>query len=375
MRAVFSFLPFTFVAIACASARPIDAAVVQSSGAAPVVVEPTPAPTARVVSPAPGVTLLYEDLTDLYRDATVSTSRVPYNQRVAAAANALGVAGEETDDATLWRAVGARHIGGPFNCYELAVLQRGGMQVTVTDRRFCGLPYGERTNKPYSGPGPRFTRVKLERLMPEIAKLPPDEAEGMALARLGPADVRGVNEPRGVTPSARTWSAIGARDAENPITCHVLVIGKDGTRIEKRDLGDCGITWPPPDEAFATEPVPPPALLGKSTAECSTRCSTSEVCVIDERVPKSAQMINRNNRLSAVGWDGRPVPVEIVTSCAPIPPACGPTPTAACFFGPPQVPAMRSKGPCPPADNFGYSFTSSTAVTGKPLITCYSRTS
>lgn len=365
MKATSTLAPVLSVVVvsACAAARPPDAKVVDPSEV-PVARDPRvePAPEIDRFPAGPGVTLMKDDLEDAkasfdYRDS--------YDVQLAAARRRLGVEGTAITGGVAFRGVGPKNPTGPFDCFELAVLEKNRYAMVVqTDRRLCGLPYREDASKPYTGPGPRSTLARMRKIVDESKSLPPDTLEGMMRARLGEPD----------EPGGRTWSAIGPRDDEGPITCHVLSFdGQGRARIDKTRLADCGIAWPPPASAFMRDEKDVTPHVSATEEECRGRCSANDVCVVRRVAEKDAKIVERGDDVLAIRLDGRPSHIDVTTTCVPVPSQCAPVPTATCVFSPvPGRPTPLAAG-CALPDTNDTSARYSRATNGLWTLTCNMR--
>jgi hypothetical protein len=311
-----------------------------------------------------GVTSTSDELYDVLQTGGVRSMSVGYDERLAAARRLLGVAGDDVDGGVAFRAVSARTVVAPYGCQELVIMRSSPPLLRPTDHKHCGLPYAADPAVAYTGPGPRRTVTRLKKLLAEITGLSSIDARDAARRKLGAADhVEGLESE---------WIAIGARGDDAPVTCHVLRIGAN-TRIEQRALAHCGLTWPAPLVMFDPGPQVEPVSEAPYLDECTKKCSTREICLLDRRTPAQASLVTTKGQLSAHWMDGRPAQIELSASCAPIPASCARV-DASCFF-PQPTPAVRlqppplAPGPCPPPTFSGYSFLSSPM----PHITCFSR--
>ncbi|MBX3234375.1 MAG: hypothetical protein KIT84_38115 [Labilithrix sp.] len=354
------------VLAACAAKSPPPAeatvAAVPPQAAEPI--PPADAPRADRFPAGPGVTLVHDQLTAVFQDRTLFDPKVSHEVRLAGVRKALGVQGEtrkySQGEAVAFAAIGPKWLYGPWGCNEL-VLRLGVIatwSLGPANMRVCGLPYAEDHTKTYVGPGPLRTVLRLEQMRAEIGDGTGAAAQAIAKAKLGRADAEEGGDA--------IWTAIGARDADAPVTCWLLRVGAK-SEVTKAPLETCGLAWgPPPAARFdAGPPVPffdKPAAL----AECAAKCSAKEMCLLEQRVPAGATLRDDPDGPRARYPDGYPARAELVARCTPVPATCA-KPDAACFFGKP--PAMTS-GPCP-ADRpgGGHSF----LTTPSPHITCFVR--
>lgn len=297
----------SFVAVACAPARSPDASVVAVERVAVDVPRSEP-PNPRARLAGPGTTLDIDELRAVAADARIRDQDVPYGERVELAQQRLGVSGEPMRDpvgeGTRFVGIGGANHRGPWSCYELLVLRPSGpgtgWLLRQADHPRCGLPYltappsSERPNEP------SLTVTKLR----EAA------AVGHVADLLGP--------PSREQP-VKTWFAIGPRGREAPITCHALTLRGAEPFVNEVPLTDCGYFWPPPPEDFDPGAVP---VIDRAAAraECATRCGANEVCVVHQHVPEGARIRDDADGPRAHLLDGKPVPVEITTSCTTTPP-------------------------------------------------------
>lgn len=351
---------------------PVDAPIapVVPSASAPLPPPDAPREVTNELPAGPGVTLLSDQFLVLIRERQVTDRNVPFEQRVALAERSLGK-GEILQDplfeGVVWRALGARSTIAPFGCQEL-ILSRTGPSWTMrpADHALCGLPYtiGELT-KPFSGPSPKRTAFRLEEVLGEAGVLAPDQAVLRARSKLGLAENHVAAES--------VWYGIAGRTKDAPISCKALYLG-GRPRIEDAPLSSCNLAWPMPGMTFAKSPEVPAIDKTAKLAECSNKCSTAEVCMIDQRVPAMAQVYSEADGSRARYPDGRPVATELVASCVPIPKTCS-TLDAACFFPPPQTtpgplpPLSAVAGPCPKDAYGGRAF----LTTPSTHIMCFSR--
>jgi len=311
-----------FAVAACAKSGAPEPRVVQTHAVVAPAIEREADPR---VAAGTGVTLMKDDLEDATR---AIDSRDRYPERLARIRAVLGSEGEPISGGVAFRGVGPKNQTGPFDCFELAVLERvSSSPVISVDRRLCGLPYGDDTSKPYAGTGPRFTVARLQRIFDDLKNLPADEAEGMARARLGSPDPT----PPALT-GALAWFAIGPRSSDAPVTCHALLVPAMATpRIDPRPLADCGLAWPPPAQSFVRDEN---AKLPQATApddECKQRCTVSDVCIARRATEARSVVARRGDELFAYRYDGRPAHVMTSTTCLPVPASCGNVPALACI--------------------------------------------
>lgn len=325
----------------------------------PVAVAPDPFSAGR------GVDLLYDDLQTAWNEMIRSS----VHDRLPLARARLGEQTADIGDAMIWYGVGARGVAGPFDCWELALVKLSSPALFRTDRHHCGLPYRDDASKPYAGAGPRYTKRKLDAVMSEIASKSPDEAVVVARQRLNLPDVNGVVEKVGT--SGRQWTAVGGRDSEAPITCWVLSI-TTRVRLEQRELAACGIEWPPPDGAFDSKHDVPPVKISSAATACNDSCSPTNVCVTTRTTHGGATAVTRGDDLLAYGYDGRPVPIDVRTSCVSVPAACA-TVSTSCFFKPYSPGSPRDPGPCGVRPDELVGVGSGRSASGRFTITCLAR--
>lgn len=354
------------VVTACVSSAPSAPVLPAQESIVPI--EKTPEAVVAAPDPFPagrGVDLLHDDLNAAWNEMIRSSP--PDRLRLARAR--LGAPGKEIGDAVVWYGVGAKDVTGPYDCWELALVKLTSPSFFRTDRRNCGLPYRDDASKPYVGPGPRFTKRKLEALMTEIGAQPPDEAALVARQKLNLPDVNGVVEKVGT--DERQWSAVGGRDDAAPITCWVLsTAGR--VRLEQRDLSACGIEWPPPAAAFDRREDVPPVKISDPANGCNDTCSPTDVCVSTRITHGGATAVTRGDELFAYGYDGRPAGIDVRTSCVSVPPTCSNV-NVSCFFKPFSPGSPRDTGPCGVASDELTGYGSTRTASGRFVITCAAR--
>lgn len=362
-----SRLAFASVVLAaCASSAPSAPVLPAQESIVPVEKLPEPAIAAPDRFPAGrGVVLLHDDLSAAWNEMI----RTSVDHRLAIARARLGERNEELDDAMVWYGAGARGVAGPYDCWELALVELTTPTLFRTDRRHCGLPYRDDASKPWVGAGPRFTKRRLEAVVAEIGTKSPDEAAIVARQELNLPDVQGVVEKLGT--NERQWSAVGGRDDEAPITCWVLSISSR-VRLEQRELAACGIAWPPAADAFERGEDVPPVKLSNAGAACNDTCSPSDVCVTTRVTHGGATAVTRGDDLLAYGYDGRPARIEVRTSCVPVPTTCS-TINVSCFFKPFTPGTPRDTGPCGVTSDEFTGYGSTRTPSGRFMITCAAR--
>jgi hypothetical protein len=332
---------------------------------------PPPDPPRPNLFPAgPGVTHTFEQLNAIIRDRRVTDKNVPWNERVALVEAAFGPGEPFFDmqfEGMVWRGVSGRGSNAPFGCSELIISHKDNGATWIqrsADHRLCGLPYATDETKPYVGHAPRQTVSRLEEVLGEAGALAPERAAAHARARLGPPELTSGGE--------EVWYGIGPRDKSAPITCNALHLGSR-PRVDQATLTDCSLAWPMPGMSFEPGPTDPP--LSKEATLASCNCSSSQVCMLDQRVPYMALMRTEADGLRARYPDGRSAKAELVASCVAIPPTCT-TLSASCFFPSTFTPAPANgnplaamAGPCPSRTYTGRAF--QTVPTNH--ILCFSR--
>ena len=354
------------VLAACSSSAPSAPVLPAQESIVPV--EKTPETIVAAPDPFPagrGVTLLHDDLQAAWNEMI----RTGPQNRLPLARARLGEPGKDIADAIVWYGVGARGVAGPYDCWELSLVKLSTPSLFRTDRRHCGLPYRDDASKAYVGPGPRFTKRKLDAVMTEIASKSPDEAAVVAREKLNLPDVKGVVVKIGT--NERQWSAVGGRDDAAPITCWVLSI-TTRVRLEQRDLAACGIEWPPPAGAFDSHDDVPPVKISSAGAACNDTCSPSDVCVTTRITHGGATAVTRGDDLLAYGYDGRPALIEVKTSCVNVPATCSNV-NVSCFFKPFTPGTPRDPGPCGVASDEFTGYGSTRSPSGRFIITCAAR--
>jgi hypothetical protein len=360
------------VFVACAAPQqptPVnDANVGLVIGTSPLPAVPPDAPRERFPA-GRGVGLLIDDLRAMMANTTFSDRKVTYEDRLTLARKALGEQGtpvkDEVVDGTSFVGLGPRGAAGPYSCQELVVSRNSPLTglIRATDMARCGLPYMEDPTKPYHGPGPSATRRELQRLSITLANTDPLTAEQEIRKQLGAPDHK---------ESPQQWIGIGPPGKDGPFTCHVLQLG---TKLElfEAPFERCGFIWPPPPSRFERGPDLPPLDTPQIIADCNQKCSTTEICMLDQRVAMgSANRHDADGKLRSTYPDGRPAKNSITPSCIPVPATCTKL-EASCFFGIPSPISALPKpnlGPCPATDHpDGHSFQGRP----KPHIECYSR--
>jgi hypothetical protein len=348
--------PTTALVPPAASAEPaVQSAPPASSGSTPAAGGPgaTEAKRDPRFPAGRGATLVSDQLHEALRDAVVRDAKRPLADRVAAAAKVLGDPGTPDGNTHVWYAVFGRNVMAPFGCRELRIGER--MVEGPSDFKNCGLPYANiAPGDHYSGPGARWTSVRLDKELKLQASNPS-----------APSGVKSLGQPDKQTADEAVWLGVGPRDEKAPLTCWALTVGKTAT-LAKVPLSDCAIVWPPPATAFDAGPVHPPALVAPLLAECKAQCKTNEICLLDRRVARAASLVPREDgSLSARYMDGRSAKVELVRSCAPVPATCA-KPSGTCWWkGPADLtaapdaqlgPTKVQAGPCPADTYRGHSF-------------------
>jgi hypothetical protein len=328
--------------------------------AAPERPKPAPADPKSRFPAGPGVTLVSDELSDLLaKERWLQDGRRAAAEKLEAITKALGEppVGEGQDQ--VWYAVVPKTVSGPFGCRELRFRANAGPFSGPADHQKCGLPYNVSSPPPaapYEGGGPRWTIARLR-----AAHKAFENGEARALDPLGKPD---KDEDAG-----KVWYGLGPRDEEAPLTCWALRVG-GVVRVSKVPLTDCSVAWPPPASAFEATAYPPVKLL-PLLEDCKQKCTSGQLCVVERRVPKGALVRQpETDVFTAAAVDGRPLPVELTSTCATLPAGCTAKTGPSCLWKPP-APAS-DPGPCDPKGHQGHAYTVSHKVTGLPYALCWS---
>lgn len=298
------------IAAACGTHPPPEAQVVETRAPA-ARSSPSSSSTAESGSsfPAgPGAAFTKDDLEDA---AGASDYHQGYADRLERVRKVLGSDGEETSDGVVFRGIGARTKTSALDCWELAVQRQDPhARVLRIDRRACGLPYGDLRSTP------KNTVRRIERVIAEGG------GEGMARVRLGEPD----------DPKSNQWWAVGPRDANAPLTCHVLSFVDGKAQLEKKGLGACGIDWPPPPEAFTRDESITPRHRSDAASECLAKCTTASACIVRRLTSRTAgRIVERGDDVFAVDADGRPARIDVSIECMSMPGWCTGAPNRTCL--------------------------------------------